>query len=309
MSNAIVLGGNGKLGSHLSHSLADAGFSVRAFDRYSRPNSFDISSDIEVFAGDFRDSDHVRQALEGQDAVFHALWSTTPATQDNDLQSDVELNLLPTVRLLESCVEAGVQKVYFMSSGGAVYDPAYPTPHAESSPLKPTSPYGHVKVIAEGYFDYFEDRYGIDSTVFRIGNLFGFPTPAPAKRGLVSVVLQRLLAGQPVTRYGDGSMERDYVHVSDAAHMITQVAQASPEFDVYNLGTGVGHTVNDVLEIIRNVTGVDFEIDEVPVPLTFQQSAVLDVNRFDEEFGRPDFITLQSGIASMWAKLQGASAA
>jgi len=309
MVNALVLGANGKLGSHLSNSLAGVGMSVRAFDRYSRPTSFDSSTDIEVFTGDFRDSDRVRQALEGQDVVFHALWSTTPATQDNDLQSDVELNLLPTVRLLESCVDAGVQKVHFMSSGGAVYDPAYPTPHDESSPLKPTSPYGHVKVIAEGYFDYFEDRYGIDSTIFRIGNLFGYPTLAPLKRCLVSVVLQRLVAGQSVTRYGDGSMERDYLHVTDAAHMITQVAQASPEFDVYNLGTGVGHTVNDVLEIIRNVTGVDFEIDEVPVPKTFPQSAVLDVNRFDAEFGRPDFITLESGIASLWAKLQGTTAA
>jgi UDP-glucose 4-epimerase len=191
-----------------------------------------------------------------------------------------------------------------MSSGGAVYDPAYPTPHGEDSPLKPLSPYGHVKVIAEGYFDYFEDRYGIDSTIYRIANLFGFPTPAPVKRGLISVVLRRIADGQAVTRYGDGSMERDYVHVSDAARMITQVALTTPEHDVYNLGTGTGHTVNDVLSIIRNVTGVDFEIDEIAVPLTFQQSAVLDVNRFDSEFGRPEFISLEDGIAAMWKQLQ-----
>jgi UDP-glucose 4-epimerase len=306
MVNALVLGANGKLGSHLSQSLATAGYNVRAFDRFSRPHAFEGTGEIEVFAGDLRDSDRVRAALEGQDMVFHALWSTTPATQDNDLQSDVELNLLPTVRMLEECVDAGVHKAYFMSSGGAVYDPTYPTPHAEGSPLKPLSPYGHVKVIAEGYFDYFEDRYGIDSTIFRIANLFGFPTPAPVKRGLISVVLRRIADGQAVTRYGDGSMERDYVHVSDAARMITQVALTTPEHDVYNLGTGTGHTVTDVLSIIRNVTGVDFEIDEIAVPLTFQQSAVLDVNRFDSEFGRPDFISLEDGIAAMWKQLQAA---
>jgi UDP-glucose 4-epimerase len=304
MVKALVLGGNGKLGSHLTHSLVHAGFDVRAFDRFSRPHSFADVDGIEIFPGDLRDVERVREALEGQDMVFHALWSTTPATQDNDLQGDVELNLLPTVRMLEQCVDAGVAKAYFMSSGGAVYDPAYPTPHAEGSPLKPLSPYGHVKVIAEGYFDYFEDRYGIDSTIFRIANLFGFPTPAPVKRGLISVVLRRIADGQAVTRYGDGSMERDYVHVSDAARMITQVALTAPEHDVYNLGTGTGHTVNDVLSIIRNVTGVDFEIDEIAVPLTFQQSAVLDVNRFDSEFGRPDFISLEDGIASMWKQLQ-----
>ena len=309
MVNALVLGANGKLGSHLCQSLAATGYTVRAFDRFSRPNAFEATAEIEVFAGDMRDSERVREALHGQDMVFHALWSTTPATQDNDLQSDVELNLLPTVRMLEECVDAGVQKAYFMSSGGAVYDPAYPTPHAENSPLKPTSPYGHVKVIAEGYFDYFEDRYGLDSTIFRIANLFGFPTPAPVKRGLISVALQRIAAGQPITRYGDGSMERDYVHVTDVARMITQVAQASPEHDVYNVGTGAGHTVNDVLSLIREITGVDFAIDEIPVPLTFQQSAVLDVHRFDTEFGRPNFITLEAGISSMWRQLQGLSAA
>jgi len=302
--NALVLGANGKLGSHLSQSLASAGFTVRAFDRFSRPNAFAATPGIEVFSGDLRDSERVREALEGQDMVFHALWSTTPATQDNDLQSDVELNLLPTVRMLEQCVDAGVNKAFFMSSGGAVYDPAYPTPHAETSPLKPTSPYGHVKVITEGYFEYFGDRYGIDSTIFRIANLFGFPAAAPVKRGLISVALRRIVAGQPITRFGDGSMERDYVHVTDVARMITQVAQASPEHDVYNVGTGVGSTVTEVLSLIREITGTDFEIDQIPVPLTFQQSAVLDVTRFDTEFGRPDFITLEAGISRMWKQLQ-----
>ena len=91
--------------------------------------------------------------------------------------------------------------------------------------------------------------------------------------------------------------------------MITQVAQAAPEFDVYNVGTGVGHTVNEVLTIVRDVTGADFVIDQIPVPLTFQQSAVLDVNRFDGEFGRPDFISLENGIASMWKQLQERGAA
>lgn len=305
MVNALVLGGNGKLGSHLSQTLAAAGYSVRAFDRFSRSHSFENNPEIEVFAGDFRDGDRVRQALDGQDIVFHALWSTTPSTQDNDLQSDIELNLLPTVRMLEACVDQGVSRAFFMSSGGAVYDPTYPTPYAESSPLKPISPYGHVKVITEGYFDYFEDRYGIDSTILRVANIFGFPKAAPVKRGLVSVVLQRIAAGLPVTRYGNGSMERDYIHVKDVAKMIAQITQSTPKHDVYNIGTGLGHTVSDVLEIIRDVTGLDFEIDEIPVPLTFQDSAVLDVTRYDTEFGRPDLISLEEGITSMWNKLQG----
>ena len=309
MKTALVLGGNGKLGSHLTQTLADAGSQVRVFDRFSRPSSFESDDRVEVVSGDFYDEDAVKQALVGQDAVYHCLWATTPSSLEIDIAQDSELNLVPSVRMLQNAVDAGVSRAYFMSSGGAVYDPNYAVPYAESSPVRPISPYGVVKLATEGYFDYFEERYGLDSTVFRIANLFGFPLNKPTQRGLVSVTLQRIKAGKPVIRFGDGSMERDYIHVQDVAALICSVATAGHEHGVYNLGSGVGHSVNDILQIIRNVTGVDFEIEEREVPSSFPQSAVLNVTRFESEFGKPALTSIADGVASMWEKLQSSPTA
>ena len=309
MNTALVLGGNGKLGSHLAQALAGAGVQVRVFDRFSRPSIFDSDDRVEIITGDFFDEEAVKRALTGQDAVFHCLWATTPSSLDIDIAQDSELNLVPSVRMLQNAVDAGVSRAYFMSSGGAVYDPAYPVPYAESSPLRPISPYGVVKVATEGYFDYFEDRYGLDSTIFRIANLFGFPLNKPTQRGLVSVALQRIKAGLPVIRFGDGSMERDYIHVEDTARLIAQVAAAGHNEDVYNLGSGVGHKVNDVLHIIRTVTGVDFDVEERPVPSSFPKSAVLDVSRFEAEFGAPELTTIAAGVGTMWERLNAPAVA
>lgn len=304
MEKALVLGGNGKLGSHLTRTLADAGVQVRVFDRFSRPSIFDPDDRVEVMTGDFFDEESVKKALCGQDAVFHCLWATTPSSLDIDIAQDSELNLVPSVRMLQNAVDAGVSRAYFMSSGGAVYDPTFPVPYAENSPVRPISPYGVVKVATEGYFDYFEDRYGLDSTVFRVANLFGFPLNNPTQRGLVSVTLQRIQAGLPAVRFGDGTMQRDYIHVADVARLVGLVASTGHEYDVYNVGSGIGLSVNDMFDVIRNVTGVDFEIEERPVPASFPQSAVLDVSRFESEFGKPELTSITDGVATMWEKLQ-----
>lgn len=303
MKKALVLGGNGKLGSHLVKSLADSGVAVRSFIRASGATGFQADDRIEVVMGDFFDEQQVKKALENQDAVFHCVWATTPSSLDIDITQDSELNLVPTVRLLQNSVDAGVSRVHFMSSGGAVYDPSYPGPYSETSPLRPISPYGVVKVASEGYFAYFEDRYGLDSTIFRIGNLFGFPVSKTTQRGLISVTLQRIQAGLPVVRFGDGSMERDYIHVSDVANMITHVAHEAAQHDVYNIGSGTGYTVNQILDIIREVTGIEFECEERSAPSSFPKSGLLNVQRFESEFGRPNLTPVTVGIDSMWQQL------
>lgn len=120
----------------------------------------------------------------------------------------------------------------------------------------------------------------------------------------MSVTLQRISAGLPVIRFGDGSMERDYIHVENVAQQIARVAESGHQHDIYNIGSGMGHSVNDVLAIIREVTGVDFVVEERAVPASFPHSAVLNVNRFETEFGKPELTSIANGVASMWKELQ-----
>lgn len=102
--------------------------------------------------------------------------------------------------------------------------------------------------------------------------------------------------GIPVTRYGDGSMVRDYVYVNDAVQMISQLVGRDNQFTLYNIGSGLGVSVNDVFQKIRDTTGEDFEIEEIQVPPTFVDKVILDTSRFSDEFGQPNLTSLEQGI-------------
>jgi len=116
-------------------------------------------------------------------------------------------------------------------------------------------------------------------------------------------VLNRIDRGLPIVRFGDGTMIRDFVFVEDLMRMIeTAIGEDAPH-DVYNLGHGEGHSVNEILESIRRVTDRDFEIIERPAPPTFVQRSVLDVSRFAQDFGPIDYTTLDEGIRTTWEQL------
>jgi UDP-glucose 4-epimerase len=138
----------------------------------------------------------------------------------------------------------------------------------------------------------------------RISNPYGTRQPAHRRQGLIPIALRQIVAGQPVVRFGDGSMVRDYVYVEDATRMIAGMVGTSRAHRVYNLGHGRGHSVAEVFESLRRVTGVDFEVSEQPVPATFVDRVILDTSRYREEFGEIDLIELDEGIRRTYDEMR-----
>lgn len=303
MAKCLVIGGNGFLGSHLVDTLAAAGHAVTAFDRFSNETQNFTSFNVIPLAGDFLDKSHLAQAVVGQEFVFHFLSVTTPATAESDPTLDIRTNLVQTVDLFKACSEAGVRRVFFASSGGAVYGAHKDEASTEMDPTWPVSPYGIVKLAIENYLRYFKVTRGLEHTIFRISNPYG-PRQGPTKaQGLIPVVLNRIAQGLPITRFGDGTMIRDFVYVDDLMRMIRMALDERAPHDVYNLGHGEGHSVNEILESVRRVTGRDFEIIEKPSPPTFIQRSVLDISRFNDDFGPICYTDLDDGIRSTWERL------
>lgn len=305
MARVAVIGGNGFLGSHLVDTLADARHEVTAFDRFGdRPAAFDASG-VTRIAGDFMSDDDLARAVDGQQVVFHLLSTTTPATADADPALDVRTNVIRTLALLDACLAAGVQRVVFASTGGAIYGPQGKPRYREDDPAEPISPYGIGKLTIERYLDFYRRQHGLQSVVCRISNPFGTRQQPDKPQGLIPIALRRIAAGEPLVRLGDGSMVRDYIYVDDAMAMVARFADTSGQHHLYNVGSGHGLTVNEVFEALTRVTGVTPEVVTRPIPPSFVDKVVLDTARLWGEFGVPELTPLDDGIAATWESMKG----
>lgn len=307
VASCLVIGANGFIGSHLVDELVSRGHEVTAFDRFSSQQAAYSALSVRQVAGDFMNQSDVTEAVTGQQFVFHFVSTTTPVTAENDPTLDVRTNIASSIELFQHCVDAEVQKVFFASTGGAIYGNQPLSSVSETVSPLPVSPYAIGKLAIEGYLRYFGTKYGMESISFRISNPYGPRQRANKKQGVIPIFLSRMARGLPLTVYGDGSMVRDYLYVQDAVRMICDTVGRESDEDVYNIGSGVGTSVTDLLDVVRRVTGIDPGIEVKAVPSTFLDRVVLDTGRFRSEFAYDEFVSLEDGIADTWKQLTGES--
>lgn len=301
MSNVLVLGANGFIGSHLVDKLAENLHTIRAFDRFSSGETlFDKSEYVEMFPGDYLNEGELREALKGMDYVFHFISTTTPVTAENDPIIDIDTNIRMSVELFKLCVEARVKRVIFASTGGAVYGENGGEPHKETDPTFPVSPYAIGKLTIENYLRYFKVKHNLNSTVFRIANPYGDRQPFHRKQGVIPIFLENIYRDRPITVMGDGTMVRDYIYVKDLADMIISTFEENSLKDVYNLGSGSGSSINELIDVAKSVTGKKVIVETRPIPSTFIQKVVLNTDKFTEDFGIRPTTDLQTGMAATY---------
>jgi UDP-glucose 4-epimerase len=293
VAKAVVIGANGFIGSHLVDSLVAAGHEVTAFDRFSSRSPTFAPEKVNLVYGEFLSRADLEEAVRGQDHVFHFLSTTTPATAEADPTLDIRTNVAQTVELLEACVSASTEHVYFASTGGAIYGPQDKAEYAETDRALPISPYGIGKLTIEHYLHYFQKAHGLKSTA-----------KPNKKQGLIPIALRQIALGRPVVRMGNGSMVRDFVYVEDLVKMITPLAGRTTEHDLYNLGSGAGHSVTEIIESLRRVTDTDFEIRELPTPPTFVDRVVLNTSRYRSEFGVTPLTALDDGVRLTYEEIR-----
>lgn len=304
MADVLVVGGNGFLGAHLVDALVSDGHSVTVFDRFSSGPSY-RSSQVRAVVGDFLSRNDIDLAVAGQQVVLHLLSTTTPMSAEDDPALDIRTNLEQSIELLEASVRAGVEHFYLASTGGAIYGDQGKDFYDESVCPQPSSPYAIGKLTIEHFLRYFRVRFGLSSTVLRISNPYGPGQRSNHRQGLIPIALRQVASGQPVTRFGDGSMVRDYLFIDDLVKMIRRMVRVIPRQDVYNLGSGVGHTVNQVLAAISRATGMELDVVERPRPTTFVERVILDTSRYKAEFGEFELTTLDAGVLRTWEALRG----
>ena len=209
----LVLGANGFIGTNLCLALTAAGTKVIGAGRstYARP---ELRDQIEWVCLDFTVETSFARALKGVDVVVHLISTLLPAASNAEKTRDIAENLQTTVRLLDACRVAGTRKVVFASSGGAIYGAQSVMPIGEECLLRPVSSYGIVKAAIENYLHLYRHLHDLDFVALRIANPFG-RYQMPHDQGLVAALMGKALKDLTIDIWGDGSVIRDYLCVSD----------------------------------------------------------------------------------------------
>lgn len=296
MAKCLVLGANGFIGSHLVEELAQRGNEIVAFDRFGAELRFKDQPNISKIYGNFLNKADLTEALKGVDYVFHFISTTNPATAENDPLIDIETNIRMSVELFQLCVDAKVKRVIFASTGGAIYGQGDGNAFSEDDITHPISPYAIGKLSIENYLRYFRVKHGLNSTTVRIANPYGERQPLHARQGVIPVFLENILNDRPLTVLGDGSMVRDYIYVKDVVRMVANIFDGDPQYDTYNIGSGGGASINDLVTAIEGITGKPANLDHKPVPSTFVHSVTLNTQRYQDEFGKLPLTDLDTGL-------------
>lgn len=305
MKRCVVLGANGFIGNHLCRTLLAAGHQVVAFDISRDFSSLrDVAGEqLETVSGDFLDRATVRQALRGSDWVFHLVSTTLPASSNENMLFDVQTNVVASVELLEECCRQGVEKLVFASSGGTVYGAPAQLPVDEDSPTHPLVSYGVTKLTIEKYCQLFRHQFGLRSVILRLANPFG-PGHHGTAQGAVSVFIKRLLQGQPIVIWGDGSVVRDYLYIGDVGTAFLQAAQYQGARQVFNISSGQGYSLNQIIERLKAVTGQCPEVIYEASRGFDVPRIVLDNRRARDELHWFPEVELDEGIRMTWDALQ-----
>jgi UDP-glucose 4-epimerase len=301
-----VTGASGFLGSSLLRRLEeDPAVRVVALTRTLGPSQAERSPNVEWRQVDLGSDDDCRAFVADVDVIVHLAHTNTPLTSNRSLPSDASVNTDPTLTLLQAIREVGTRPhLVYASSGGALYRPSVDgSPVDEDSTLEPLTSYGILKLAFEHYLRMAAHEEWLTATVLRIGNPYGVLLPTERLQGFIGVAMHQLLDDRPVRIFGDLDNIRDYVHLDDVCQAFLNALDASEPFGLYNIGSGCGTSVREVLEILGRVTGaeVPIEHDEIPGDAArLPRWIVLDASKAESTFGWRAEVRLEDGIRARW---------
>ena len=303
---ALVLGGGGFIGAHLVATLLAQGVQVRVLERPYRQRSPAIPTHslLEWQEGDFGNTQNLHRALDGVDVVYHLVSTTQPQSSNDDPSFDVSSNLLGTLNLLEQLREMKTAKLIFVSSGGTVYGRPQQTPIPETHPTEPTCSYGIVKLAIEKYLALYHLLHGLDYRVLRLANPYGPGQEANHAQGVIGTFLSRVIHDQPIEVWGDGSVVRDYLYISDTISAMLQAAAYQGAERIFNIGSGGGHSVREIIAAIEQVTGKTAQTSYTPARKFDVPISVLDITRAKTELNWQPEVDLSEGLRLTYARIK-----
>lgn len=294
---SLVLGGNGFLGYYITRELLKRGNRVRCLT-HRIVTSEDAIPGVEYITGDAFNSEVLDQIVEGVDSVYYFISTSLPNSGEKFLDNEIRLTLNSLDLMLHIMSEHGVKKFVYPSSGGAIYGDQSTTPVSEETSLEPTTAYGVGKQMSEALIGFYCRKHGLNSYVYRIGNVYGSDRMRDKPQGVIDVFVQAALKNEPLKIWGDASSSiRDYIFLEDAARAIVMSSMMELKgLNVFNVGTGKGTSVQMIIyEIEKNVEHA-LRIERYPQKTSGVSSIVLNSKKIQTVSGWQPEISVEEGI-------------
>lgn len=261
VESALVTGGAGFIGSHISEMLLREGVRVTVIDDLSVGVRENIPAGVKFVQGDIRDLELMRRLAMENQVIFHQAARVSIRASVDGAWDDADVNLMGTLTLLRACAGSAVKKIVFASSMAVYSDSFEKAPVAEDAPAEPASPYGIAKLAAEKYCLMMCRQHGIDCVVLRYFNTFGRRQTYTPYVGVITIFINRLLAGERPVIFGDGEQLRDFVHVEDVARANILALKSEVSGAIVNVGSGEATSVMKIAELLRARINPGIEFD------------------------------------------------
>lgn len=290
----LIFGGSGFIGSNLARTLIDAGARVISVSRVKGQESTDPR--LKHVVADINSVDSYRHFIEESDHIVYLISATTPATSANDAILDVRSNLIPFISFLEENAGAHKLPVTFASSGGTVYGVPNYLPIDERHSTDPICPYGIIKLAMEKYLGYYSRSGKFDFTILRLANPYGGRFHRRADQGVIDVFARKIGRNEPLTVWGEGGVVRDYVHIDDVCNAFIKVFQYSGETRIFNIGSGKGHSILEIIAMLGASAKKKAEITFLPSRPHDIRENVLDISLAKSELDWAPKIKFELGV-------------
>ncbi|NJE31522.1 NAD-dependent epimerase/dehydratase family protein [Lactobacillus agilis] len=292
-----LIGGAGFIGTNLAIHLSkneDVTIVDRSEKYFSTMKSLDLP--VKYLVAPFELDANFDEQVKNQDIVYHLASTVIPGNSNNNIANELEANIIVTCKLLDACVRQGVKKVVFISSGGAVYGKQGECPIDEDTLSYPISSYGIEKITIEKLLYLYRYIHGLDYRVVRLANPYGPYQRPNGKLGVVTTFVYEMLNDRKLQVYGDGNVVRDFVYIEDAVKAIDKVVQGESNYKTFNIGSGMGVSVNDLIAVIEHTLKKTAKVEYIhgrsaDVPVNY-----LDINRYESIYGRLVETPLKEGI-------------
>jgi UDP-glucose 4-epimerase len=292
----LVTGGAGFIGSHVVDAYVAAGHEVVIVDDLSTGHRENLNPKAKFHQLDIQDPKVIELIRDERPAVLNLHAAQMDVRRSvADPGFDARVNILGTINLLEGARRAGVRRVLFVSSGGAVYGEQEAFPAPETHPTNPVSPYGVSKRAGELYAFFYQAEYQLPFVALRYANVYGPRQDPHGEAGVVAIFSGKMLRGEPVTINGDGKQTRDYVFVGDVARA-NLLALESTATGPFNVGTGIETDVNQLAEMLLAAAGSRSEVRHGPAKQGEQRRSVVDCRRAAEVLGWRPEVPIAEGL-------------
>lgn len=295
----IVTGGAGFLGTNFLQSSAPEDGEIVVLDR--RISQWQVKKPwIRYIDQDVREIEAFRSELEPNSVVVHMASVSYPGKAEHMIESDIQDNVLGTFRFANACADQGVRAFLFLSSGGAIYGDQPMSPIPEEANPKPKSAYGAMKLATEHYLRIVNQLRGLPIASLRVANPFG-PWHPGVGQGAINVFLHKIIHDEEIQIWGDGEQVRDYIPVADVCSAIRTIGKGYKEgCEAYNIGTGNGMTLKEIITAIHNVNGIMPNVIFGSARSVDAEKNILDCRKMESSFDWRSASPFSEALSECW---------